>query len=218
MPTTDAGFDAFQSDFMTKVFPKLGAWGIPAGEYSMLSAFRVAWVNAWDKAKNKDSRSRADVRAKIEAKKAYVAVLRKFIREWIAFNSKVTNAEREWLGLKVKDTEPTPVGAPVDSPIISINFAYRDRHIVSAGPNPENEQRNAKPKGVASIELRMKVGGAAPVSAAETVPAAVITHSPYTAELGAHRDKTVWWIARYLSTRGIPGPWSEAVGAQVTGI
>ncbi|MBI4723033.1 MAG: hypothetical protein HY769_08595 [Candidatus Stahlbacteria bacterium] len=147
----------------------------------------------------------------------FTKIARLYIRE-IQGRPETTDAQREIVRIPVRDKEPTPVGIPADGPNISINFAYRNRHIVSAGPDPKNEHRNAKPKGVAFIELRMKVGDLRPSSPEDTVPVAIITHSPYTAELGEHRGKTIWWIARYLNTKGEPGPWSEAVSAQVTGI
>jgi len=120
LPRTDANFDIFQDNFMGKVQPKLAAWGIPVADFTALQALQTAWNSAWALAKDKDTRSRGDVRAKEVARKGYEAGLRRFVKTWIAFNNNVTDADIESLGLKVRDIEPTPKPKIATFPIIGL--------------------------------------------------------------------------------------------------
>ena len=120
IPRKDADFDVFQDNIMDKVQPKLAAWGIPVADFTALQVLQTAWNDAWALAKDKDTRSRGDVRAKLVARKRYEAGLRRFVKTWIAFNNNVTDADIESLGLKVRDIEPTPKPKITTFPIIGL--------------------------------------------------------------------------------------------------
>ncbi|MBI4723455.1 MAG: hypothetical protein HY769_10775 [Candidatus Stahlbacteria bacterium] len=215
MPTTDAGFDAFQATFINKVQPKLGAWSIPVAEFNQLLNFQLDWGVAWAKARDKDTRSRADVQQKKGARKAYVAGLRKFAKSWIMYNDKVTDAEREGLGLKVKDIEPTPMPVPAYAPDITIDTIRHLLHKIRL-TDPLNPHTQEKPKGVREIEVFRFLGDTAPtnISAYEFVGNATKFLYEVRFEM-ADVGKKVFYVARYVNTRGIPGPWSIVVNAAV---
>jgi len=215
IPPSDAGFDIFQNNFYNGVQPNLVAWGIPTANWMTLTNLRIAWNMAWLKAKDKDSRSREDVQAKRDAKRIYQKELRGFIRSWVAFNPKVSDANREGLGLKVKDIEPTPMPIPDRAPDITIDTI---RHLVHKLrlTDPDNPHTQAKPKGVREIEVFRFFGDTPPPSVSEYEFVGNATRFLYTVNYKkADMGKRVFYIARYVNTRGIPGPWSTAVKATV---
>lgn len=226
IPTTDEGFDTFQDNFIAGVQPNLAAWEIPNADFDALETLQTVWVAAWDVAKNKDTRSRADVRAKVDAREAYQSALRKFVQQWLAFNDKVSDAQREALGLKVRDTEPTPAPVPDRAPDITIAEIRHLSHQLRL-TDPENPHTQAKPKGVAEIEVFRVISPqkAEPVPTPSPAPPTDIgqyrfvgnaTRFLYTVEYAmSDVGKTVWYIARYVNTRGEAGPWSNAVNATV---
>jgi hypothetical protein len=79
-----------------------------------------------------------------------------------------------------------------------------------------NERENAKPHGVMSAELRIKLD-TMPTGPEDMEFVAIDTASPYTANMQGKAGKTVYWLARYLNTKGDQGPWGEVVSADVTG-
>ncbi len=215
IPESDAGFDIFQDNFIKGVQPKLMLWGIPTTEFSALTGLRIAWNMAWLKAKNKDTRSRADVQAKKDARKAYQSKLRKFVMEWLAFNSKVTDADREALGLNVKDTEPTLMPVPDRAPDVTMEEI---RHLVHELrlTDPLNPHTQAKPKGVRCVQVFKCFGEDVPTSVEQYRLVGDATRFLYTVNfVEADEGKLVWYIARYVNTRGIPGPWSNEISATV---
>ena len=215
IPQTDAGFDIFQSNFIASVQPKLITWSIPTTEFTPLTTLQTAWNTAWNKAKNKDTRSRADVQAKKEARKAFQSALRKFVRQWLAFNSKVADADREALGLKVKDIEPTPMPVPDRAPDITLDAIKHLSHKLRL-TDPANPHTQSKPKGVRAIQVFRFIGTSAPsdISQYQYVGDATrfLFESKFTlADVG----KTAYYLARYVNTRGIPGNWSNVVSAAI---
>ncbi len=215
IPRSDAGFDIFQDNFINGVQPKLMLWGIPNTEFTALTGLRIAWNMAWLKAKNKDTRSRADVQAKKDARKVYQSALRKFVMEWIAFNSKVMDADREALGLNVKDTEPTPMPILDRAPDVTIEEI---RHLVHKLrlTDPLNPHTQAKPKGIRYIQVFRCFGEDVPTSVEQYHLAGDATRFIYRVNfVEADEGKMVWYIARYVNTRGVPGPWSNEISATV---
>ncbi len=215
IPASDAGFDIWQNNFIDGVQPNLMMWGIPTTVFTALMSFKVGWNMAWAKAKNKDTRSRADVQAKKDARKAYQSALRKFVMEWVAFNSKVSDADREGLGLKVKDTEPTPMPILDRAPDVTIDTI---RHLVHKLrlTDPENPHTQAKPKGIRYIQVFRCFGKDVPTGVEQYHLAGDATRFIYRVNVvEADEGKMVWYIARYVNTRGIPGPWSNEISATV---
>ena len=203
IPRADAGFDIFQANFMPYVQPKLATWSIPSAEFAPLTALRTAWNTAWDKAKNKDTRSRADVQTKRLARRAYQAALRKFIKQWVAFNSKVSDADREALGLKVKDVEPTPMPVPDRAPDITIDAIKHLSHKLRL-TDPANPHTQSKPKGTRAIQIFRYFGDNAPADIAQYQFVGDATRFLFESKFVlADVGKSVWYIARYINTRGI---------------
>lgn len=195
--------------------PKLGAWGIPTAEFALLMHLRMTWDTAWAKAKNKDTRTRADVQAKKDARKAYQAGLRKFIRQWIAFNAKVSDADREALGLKVKDVEPTPMPISDRAPDITMDAIRHLSHRLRL-TDPANPHTQSKPKGIRAIQVFRFIGTEKPTDINEYKLVGDATRFLFEVKFTlSDVGKTVWYIARYVNTRGIPGPWSAAVSATI---
>ena len=215
IPRSDGGFDIFQSNFISGVNPNLAAWGIPTADFSRLVSYQTIWRVTWLKAKNKDTRSRADVQAKKDARKEYQPRLRKFVKQWIAFNGKVTDADREGLGLKVKDTEPTPMPVPDRAPDVTIDTI---RHLVHKLrlTDPENPHTQAKPKGVSHIQVLRCFSEDVPTSVKQYRLVGDATRFIYRVNfVEADEGKMVWYIVRYVNTRGLPGPWSNEISATV---
>jgi len=215
IPAKDESFDVFQSNFIASVQPKLITWSIPTTEFTALTTLQTAWNTAWNKAKNKDTRSRADVQAKKEARKAFQSALRKFVRQWLAFNSKVTDADREALGLKVKDIEPTPMPVPDRAPDITIDAIKHLSHKLRL-TDPANPHTQSKPKGVRAIQVFRFVGTSAPTDVSEYQFVGDATRFLFESKFTlADVGKTAYYLARYVNTRGIPGNWSNVVSAAV---
>ncbi|HEY4785644.1 MAG TPA: hypothetical protein VIH57_06330 [Bacteroidales bacterium] len=217
IPDTDTGFDQWQSGLIENAEPNLTAWGIPTEDFTGLKAKQAPWESAFAKSKNLQTRTRADVQAKDDARQNYEKSLRSFVSQWLANNAKVSNADRERLGLTVRSNTRTPSPEPVTRPVATIDFSIRLRHTINFADEATPRSR-AKPNGMHGCEIWVKIDGEAPKDASELTYLATDTNSPYVANFGGKdAGKVAYYWLRWINTRNQPGPWSSTISAMIVG-
>ncbi len=216
IPMRQATFDEWAQRFREYVSANYVALGLTVAQKNEIgNAVHEAHSSFVDK-QEKESIYRGAVEKDNADRKIAMQVVRTYSR-YFQGRPQTTDTVREALGLPVRDKVKTPVGVPDIAPELSIDFSQRLQHTVHAGTNPQNERRNKKPKGVQSVELRKKIGEA-PLGVDDMQIAVIMTGSPAIIELVGQAGKTVYYVARYLNTKGQPGPWGEVESAEVTGI
>jgi hypothetical protein len=215
MPRNDAEFSIWQSNLISIVNLNTTAWGIPADDFTALANEQAVWNLAYLAASNKQNRTSADVQAKNDAGESYKKSLRGFIAQWLAYNSKVSNSDRERMGLTVKSGTRTPVPPPVTCPAGTVDFSVRLQHSIHYA-DESTPSRKAKPAGVHGCEIWMKIDGNMPVDASELTYLTTDTSSPHTTTFeGKYAGKTVYYMMRWVNTRGEHGPWGSTISAMV---
>jgi hypothetical protein len=215
IPNSDADFNLWQAALITIVQASATTWGILPADVTALVAQQALWTTAFAKAANKQNRTAADVQAKDDARDAYENTLRKFIAQWLSNNTRVPNSERQRMGITVKTGTRTAAPVPGSSPVATIDFSTRLQHTIHFA-DEATPRSKAKPDGVHGCEVWAKVGAEAPKDASEFAYLATDTATPYVATFdGADAGKTVWYMLRWVNTRGERGPWSSTFSAMV---
>jgi len=220
LPASDADFDIFQDNFMKKVEPKLEDWEIPEAKFTALQVLQTAWNSAWALAKDKDTRSRGDVRAKIVARKGYEAGLRRFVKTWIAFNDKLTDADIESLGLKVRDIEPTPKPKITTFPIIGLK-SMGGSDIEVRCRLTTDETRCSKPRAADAIECRfiiVPIGEVPPDNWDDCPKTQVFKKALFIINCGAKGiGQRFYGFFRWanISKPANSGPWTNAINVVI---
>jgi hypothetical protein len=216
IPRPDAEFNVWQGNLVSLIEGNTEAWGIPAEDFTALTAGQTAWTTAFTKASNKQNRSAADVRAKDDARELYEKSLRTFVAQWLASNSKVTDSDRERMNITVRSAVRTPVSVPVTTPVGTIDFSVRQQHSLYFVDSATNGK--AKPEGVHGCEIWMKNGGEAPKTDADFSYVGIDTKSPYVISFTVSDiGKLVYYRMRWINKRGQTGPWSSTISAVVGG-
>ena len=216
IPTDQAEFDEWADVFKIYVTANYAALGLTVNQKQEILNVCLASHVSFGEKQEQENIYRGKVEEDRANRETLLQVLRKYSRH-LQGRAETTDTQREGLGLPVWDKQPTPVGVPTIAPELEIDFSQRLQHTVHAGTNPQNENLNKKPKGVGSIELRKKVDSA-PSGPDDMQTAAIMTSSPAIIDLTGLAGKTVYYVARYLNTKGQPGPWGEVESAEVTGI
>lgn len=217
IPQNDAEFNLWQTNLVSITESNGEAWGIMEESLVTLQALQGNWEEAFAVAGNKQNRTRADVQAKDDARAAYEKYLRSFVAQWLSYNTRVSNSDRERMGLTVKSGARTPVPQPTTFPAGTIDFSVRLQHTIHYF-DEANSRSKAKPAGMHGCEILMKLGGSAPVEAAELTYLTTDTRSPYIVTFdGADAGKTAYYWLRWVNTRSEHGPWSSAISAMVAG-
>jgi len=217
IPANDAEFNVWQRNLVNLTDTGLIAWGINADDFAKLSDGQAVWQDAYAPAEIKKARNEGDVQGKDSARDVYEKQLRKFVKQWLAFNTRVSDRDRELMGLTVISEMRSPVTPPTTVPVGKIDFSIRLLHKVHF-VDEATPTRKAKPDGVHGCEVWVKYDGAAPVEPSELLYVSTATRTPCMATIeGKYAGKTAYYWLRWVNTRGEHGPWSNTVSATVAG-
>jgi hypothetical protein len=129
--------------------------------------------------------------------------------------SNISDAQRTDLGLSLLDTTPTPAGPPTTQPVLIPDTSKRLELTIRFADVATPTSR-AKPDGVRSCRLWIKIGGPPPTDLSQCEFLADDSNTPYTAVFdGAQGGQIAHIIGQWVSTRGEVGPISETVSATI---
>jgi hypothetical protein len=216
MPHNDVVFNVWQGNFVTNVDANATPWGVPATKVTELKGNQTAWTTVYGKVSNWSNTTPTDRLAKKSEKKTYTKYMRGFVKEFLINNSKLTDSDRELLGLTVKSETRTPVAVPVSYPTGKVDVSVNHQHSIHFKDSKTGAK--AKPEGVYGAEIWTKVGGEAPKADADYTYLDVCTKTPYLAIYEvADVAKNIYYRMRWINTRGKHGPWSTVISGIVTG-
>lgn len=217
IPPKDADFGNWLDNFSTMITASPATYGLTAGDAVSIAAVTTTWDAAYSAAINPSTRTPTSVQAKNIAKATANATARPYAQR-IANNAGVSSSNKIALGLNPRTNPPTPVTAPTTFPVLSVQSAIPLAHILRFRDNLASPSVKAKPAGVVALEL---YGG--PSTTVVTNPAAlpflgIQTKSPFTINHdSADVGKTAYYAARWLTRRGLIGPWSTIISFTIAG-
>lgn len=218
IPQSDAEFDTLQNNINTYMNANLVALGLTAldADVVLFNAQRTTWGT--DYAAHIAAQAAAEgARATKSATRDLLEATIRRIFNRLQVSSAVSDAERAAMGMTIRDTDPTPVGAPETKPVLQGNTANRLEIGISFADEGTPTSK-AKPAGVIGCEIYLKLGGPPPTDLSQCTLLALDTRTPYVAHFdGSDANQTAHFIARWLSTRGEPGPLSETLSVTVPG-
>ncbi len=121
IPRVDAAFNDWQLNLLVLIVANAVSWAITAGDVTALSALQTIFGPLYAKFAVKGTRSKADVKAYKDSRKAFKAAIRKFVKQWLANNSLVADEQRVKLGIPVPDGSRTPRPKITDVPSVIVS-------------------------------------------------------------------------------------------------
>lgn len=128
-----------------------------------------------------------------------------------------SDEQRAEAQITIRDEGKTPIAAPATYPVLEIlnatplqhKFTWHDSDAL--GP-----QIKAKPFGVIGAELRLSVGAAPPAAPEDGAMVGIITRAPFAVDLDpANVGQTAYYYARWITARGLTGPWSAVASMTI---
>lgn len=217
IPDDEDSFDELVDQFTGAISANPTAYGLTAGDVAPLTSTSYDWKVALNNDLAIDAQKLASTKTKADAKAAVTEVMRS-LGGTIQSKPTVTDANRELAGLPVHKTTRTPVPAPTTAPVLAVDASRRLEHIIS-WRDSASLNRKARPAGVMGLELYVKVGGPAPAGLEDCRSLGMITRSPDLEQFApAQGGQTAYYIGRWVSTRGEPGPLSEIASATIAAL
>jgi hypothetical protein len=214
IPEADGKFSVWVKILFGAVVQNAEAWKIEgaafAGILAMIERFETAFAKA-----SEPNRGRADVMAKNEARDVLKVAVRKFVKEYLAFNSAISDEEREGSGLPVYKRVRTPAPVAKEAPEAEVDISRVGRvsiHFFERGGN----HKKSKPEGQHGAEIAWIISDVPPGRWEELIHSTVDTRSPFTLVFeNDQRGKRVYFALRWENTRGEKGPWGNILCAVI---
>jgi len=217
IPAQDAELIVWMTNFMTYATANTAALGLTAADLTPLNGYQTSFSVTFNANVAAQDAAQAARQAKTESRTSLENAVRAVVRR-VQASATVTNAQRQALGVTVKDKKPTPVGVPTTRPVGQVDTAQRLQHTIDFADEMTATSK-AKPAGVMGCEIWHLVGGATPPVDNSTMSfLATDTKTPYVAHYaGADANKTAYYMLRWVNAKGEPGPWSAVVSATIGG-
>jgi hypothetical protein len=178
-----------------------------------LKTLHVNYKNKYLIANTEATRTRVAIKAKEEAKAIFLTALRHFIKEFIVYNSRITDADRVNLGLKPHKKTHTPAPVAKTFPV--------SRNVVSVAPGiivfHVDDSEGRKPDMTKGFVCRYAILDQPPASWENLPHKAYSQASTLTLEFDLNlRGKTLYYAFCWENTRGQHGNWGT-IGSMIIG-
>ena len=215
IPHPDGDFDAWQINFITYASAHAADLGLdPLVDIPPLTPAHGIWTSDYPANTAAQAAAEAARQAKDGARGGLEGVIRPLVARLQA-SPEVDDAERQALGITVRDRIPSAVDVPKSRPVVSIDTSQRLQHTIDFA-DEATPTRKAKPAGVRGAQLWVKIGDPAPLDPSELTFLATDTRTPYVATFaGADANQVAHYMLRWENTRGEAGPWSETASATI---
>ena len=214
LPSREDALNTWLQNFSTKISADPAAYGLTPTDAADIAAVVAAWRTAYQTAIAPTTRTRGAVATKRGAKKNVVKIVRGFAG-MVRSNDSVSSELKIGLGLKLRARRGSPVPVPADAPALALHRMGTGVHELRALRSGET-LRSAKPYGVASLMVYRAVGEGAVNSVQDAQFLTLVTRTRFTSTFEhSQRGQTATYFARWISTRGEPGPWSTGMSAAI---
>ncbi|MDR0636369.1 MAG: hypothetical protein LBF87_04750 [Treponema sp.] len=177
------------------------AYEWPADECVETKAAFTAFISArttYQAAPTKANRTEKD-----ELKKTAIEAMRKFARERIRNNSKMTDGQKQEMGVTVSDKEPSPIPIPDAGPDSEALINAHEPGVVKV------RYFGAKPYGVDRVEISFSVSETSIDSPDQLSNNDTFSRNPWERTFSAaERGKKMYYSLRYLTKEGV-SHWSD---------
>lgn len=231
IPRPDDNFTAWSAQYVESVKTFWANSGLDESDLKPLEEGQAAWAAAISKYTQAEAAYNAALEAKRDARGAFESAIRP-VSAFIQTYFKTTDADRATIGITVRGDTARRAVPPATAPLVSIKLGDRLKHTLRI-VDQATPLKLAKPRGVRGCEVWMKL-----VDYQSTLPASEDPEAPLgdpflrdpatftylgTATRAHHdtefpleaRGKSAVYMLRWINTRGVPGPWSEAASATV---
>jgi len=220
IPTTDQGLDSWATNFAAKITLSPATYGLVAADALIIQNARDTYNAAYllggssgvpPTPVNPATFTAITVAAKNSAKFAGVAIWRTYAAQ-IRLNPGVSNADKLDIGLNLPNNSPSPIPAPSTFPILSIVASATGLMQLRYADNTTPALRK-KPFGAMHMELWRGIDATLVLPIASCTLLALVQKQPFVATFTMPTDggKRATFFARWVSRRGLPGPWSAPI-------
>lgn len=216
IPAGEKEFFDWQNNFATILAAGAATWNVPTATLTSLDSLRNDYENKYALANKgkKASRTPLQIKQKKDATKLYEAAIRQVVKEFLAFNSLVSDDDRLNLGITVRDFIKTASTTPKTIPVLTVLPVNGSRLKITVKQQPDADgiSRRGKPEDAASFEVAIWIGDGAPKDGDKCTIKHEYTKSPVTLSFSpedSNKDATIF--VRWIGYGKQQGSWSNGI-------
>lgn len=215
IPDDDAGANVWLKNFAGGIAADPAAVGLSPTDAATLTALAEAYAAALKKANDPPQRNAVTIAEKDEARNAAISTARMYAMQ-IKANRGIDDPKKIALGIHVGPRNRTPIGAPLNEPLLDIVGSYSGRHTLRFH-DAATPKSSRKAWGATHLLVFAAIGDDAVDDPEEARLVGAITRQPFdvTFEAGRHAGKTATYFGRWLTAKGLMGPWSLPVSMTI---
>ena len=218
IPSTDADFELWQVNFVTKVTATPGAYGLAPADVADVAADSTDWQAALADLVVAQNAAKGAAEIKDEARDALESEVRSLAKR-IQARPATTDAQREELGITVPDLTRTPLSEQIvlttPPPIVEAKCTGAKTVRIDWYPTQAPGESEALPQGINGVSIFYAEGGI-PSDESQWKFLALDTNSPYTHNVGNDATVTIAYKAQWFDKRKRMGRFGTPVICAVT--
>lgn len=211
IPVRNAALIAWMNNFSSLISAAPATYGLMASDATTIAAQKTALAAAYALITSGSTKTAATVSAFNTAKINALAVARPYAQT-VSLNAGVSSANKIALGVNPRTSVPLPITAPTTFPTLTIQSSSTAGTIIRYRDSVASPSVKAKPYGVVQMQLYYKQS-TTPVTDPTTLAIlGSFTKSPIqVTTTGVTPGGTVYFAARWITKKGLLGPWSPIV-------
>lgn len=214
IPSRDSELDPWCLNFKTLIAANPTNYGLVAGDATAITNAFNSWHTAYLAATNPTTRTHATVTTKNEQKANVLTVVRGYAAT-IRANHAVSDELKIGLGLRIHDTQPTPIPPPSTYPMLTVAGMGQGLQDLRAADQATPTKR-AKPEGAAGLLLFRAVGVAPITDPTLAGFLSFVSRTEYQSHfISADNGKIATYFARWTNAKGEVGPWGPPVSMPI---
>jgi len=210
LPVKNAALVAWLANFSGLITASPATYGLTAGDATAIAAQNTALAAAYALITSPSTKTAATVSA-FNTEKIIATALARPYAQTISLNPGVTSANKIAVGVNPRTSVPTPITTPTTNPVLTVQSASTAGIILRYRDSVASPSVKSKPFGVISVQVYAKASATA-ITDPTLLPFIVAaTKSPLTLSLPATAGMTAYIVARYITRKGLVGPWSPII-------
>lgn len=210
IPSRNAGFVAWLANFSTLITASPGTYGLLAGDATTIAAQNTAVAAAYALITSSATKTAATVSAYNSTKVNALAVVRPYAQT-ISNNAGVSTSNKTAVGVNPRTSTPTPITTPTTTPVLTAQSASTAGIIVRYRDATASPSVKSKPYGVVAAVIFAKASATVITDPSVLVWEGQQTKSPFTLSMPATAGMVIYIAARWVTKKGLVGPWSPII-------
>lgn len=210
IPARNANLVAWMANFSTLITASPGTYGLTSGDATAIAAPNTALAAGFSLISSPSTKTAQTVSAFNTEKINALAVARPYAQT-ISLNAGVSSASKIALGVNPRTSTPTPITAPTTTPILTAQSASTAGIIVRYRDSTASPSVKSKPYGVIGVLIYAKASLAAITDPTLLSFEGTQTKSPLTLSMPGSNGETIYMAARWVTKKGLVGPWSPLI-------